>query len=70
MADRKMIAARSFRYGTRMLQADAEVTMPAPRARLHEALGDVRPAEEVAPKPEKASAKPKRAKRKKAASKK
>ena len=65
MARKDMIANRAFRYGTRMLQADAEVSMTGPQARLHEALGDVRPMPEKKPEPQ-----PKRAKRKKKTAKK
>lgn len=41
MAHRKMIVTEPMRYGTRMLQAGAQVLMSGPQARLYAALGKV-----------------------------
>ena len=65
MAERKMIATRGFRYGTRMLKADEEITVSGPRARLYEALGWAKPMEVVRDEPKTPQPKAKRAKRKK-----
>jgi len=55
MAHRQVIATRTGRYGTRMLTAGDELTLPGPAARAMIALGRAKPKRE-APQADKAGA--------------